>query len=628
MGPEWQAFRTGFSGKTMAAEESYNPSTELLCMVGCLGGGYSGLDHQCGWQISLYFPRIFSLAQRTFVAGTMVSMGSALGSQSRFVFQLITPDGVLDENPNINTYSNSHLSYKYSKMVRANVVGMKARCSKLEVLFKRWVQKYPKLESQEDVISLSNLSEKLHVNSHAIPSSFQTQDDMVFVRIEVISLGSFLGNPFAMSHCDCKNTPGLVRASAPSHQVLNVSLQLTFTEVAYKNDETSYKNISGLSLEGLYDSLHGKMYLTGCRKVLPNAATHPSTVRGQDCLIEVTLQYPSKTARWLMDPAVKLSITSQRSQEDPLYFNSINLRMVDTRRDVWDVLFRKAAEGILRIVILLGMITVFLSQILHIKKRPAATPYVSQVMMGLQLYEYFCLLTVDDAECLFKSYNSGNYKSGGRGHEEDYRNGYESVQKIINLICKVLVLVAFLLALKIYIAIRDSRASLQSSISSNAGASSDNVAVREKLVTLTSLFMFLATLGITFMVCHLIQVDPSLADILYYCIFRPWNFFLFPQMVGNLLWQHQHVAPLSRTYYLGLTFMRILGCMYNGVFIGPVLEPCQFYNSKTMERDVKKFLARSWGMWLGNIAAVLVMILLAVVVHVQQRRLCRTSKLD
>ncbi|MCD7450805.1 hypothetical protein HAX54_008548 [Datura stramonium] len=83
------------------------------------------------------------------------------------------------------------------------------------------------------------------------------------------------------------------------------------------------------SPEGLYDPHVGKMYLIGCRDVRASWKILSESMdleAGLDCLIEVIIAYPPTTARWLVNPTAKISVSSQRNEDDPLYFNSVNLQ--------------------------------------------------------------------------------------------------------------------------------------------------------------------------------------------------------------------------------------------------------------------------------------------------------------
>lgn len=83
--------------------------------------------------------------------------------------------------------------------------------------------------------------------------------------------------------------------------LLNVSAQLTVTE--------KYSHVAKIFLEGLYDASRGVMHTVGCREI--------HSQKFIDCLIEVKVQFSSKSTRWLINPIASVTIASLRNPEDP-----------------------------------------------------------------------------------------------------------------------------------------------------------------------------------------------------------------------------------------------------------------------------------------------------------------------
>ena len=106
-------------------------------------------------------------------------------------------------------------------------------------------------------------------------------------------------------------------------QILNISLHLIFNEGSSVFTIKQYRHLSPLFLEGVYDQLAGQMSLIGCRMV-SNVSTNVG--HGLDCLVDVKVQYPPLTGRWLKNPSVEMTITSQSHENDPLQFNAVTLQ--------------------------------------------------------------------------------------------------------------------------------------------------------------------------------------------------------------------------------------------------------------------------------------------------------------
>lgn len=62
------------------------------------------------------------------------------------------------------------------------------------------------------------------------------------------------------------------------------------------------------------------MHTVGCREI--------HSQKFMDCLVQVKVQYSSKTTRWLINPTTSVSIPSLRNPEDLFYFSPINLKTV------------------------------------------------------------------------------------------------------------------------------------------------------------------------------------------------------------------------------------------------------------------------------------------------------------
>jgi hypothetical protein len=59
-----------------------------------------------------------------------------------------------------------------------------------------------------------------------------------------------------------------------------------------------------------------------------------------DCLIEVVVSYPPATTRWLVNPTATISIEIQRTDDDTLPFDPIELQ-------TFPIIYRKQYEDVL-----------------------------------------------------------------------------------------------------------------------------------------------------------------------------------------------------------------------------------------------------------------------------------------
>lgn len=246
---------------------------------------------------------------------------AVFGSISRFrnegdythvpiIFELETPaiDLFFYNHPQ---YTKSYLSYKYSKIELANAFRDRNHFLGFFTDFKKLLLTYPALpvpDGNHDMFShLSALSSELNILAPCIQDT-----EIFFVKIEVVSLGPLLGQYHSWleggDSFSIKSRDEIISNS----ELLNVSLSLRFTESRLSFTEKYYKNISKLTMEGLYDPSNGEMHLVGCRKILAKPAENSDTERGYDWKV----LYSAKTMKWLINPTAKITITSQRKNCD------------------------------------------------------------------------------------------------------------------------------------------------------------------------------------------------------------------------------------------------------------------------------------------------------------------------
>ncbi|CAK7338233.1 unnamed protein product [Dovyalis caffra] len=351
MDPNVARTLTGLSGLVFNAEGRWNPSSGQLCMLSCPTGAHSEFK-RCFLWISLYFPRALSIKQRSLVFGSISDKRDEVSSNYRLLFDLVMQPSYLKDP--FNSYNTHYLSYNYSKL-------------RLASLFKRKTQyfttlnhsllRYPALKGAESVAQLDSLSNELLVDGCiATDQPPDGRDTSISIRMEVLSLGSLIGR-FDEDGSKEVSVNTTANVTFINRQLLNVSTHLIFRKFKEATQEfsmISYKNISQMFLEGIYEPAIGEMHLIGCRKVVTGGT---GIERGLDCLIKVEIQYPSENMEH-----TKITITSQRDQEDllgqddPLYFGPVSLPARETRYQDHTLTVAYQFEGILPILLVCGVI--------------------------------------------------------------------------------------------------------------------------------------------------------------------------------------------------------------------------------------------------------------------------------
>ncbi|CAK7356615.1 unnamed protein product [Dovyalis caffra] len=334
------AMRSGLSNMTVVAEGIWKSSTGQLCMVGCLG--LVDLEGStCNSRICLYIPLSFSIKQRSIISGSFSSTSGIDDSYFPLSFEkLVHPTELW------NYFRNSCPYYSYSKIEQAGVILEKNEPFSFQTIVKKSLLQFPKVEDTETlIIGLSLLAEDLTLHRSAFPDSLPHSQPKIPTdfQIEVLSLGPMFGRFWNVSYADEEILLHNEAQYTEKQLLMNVSAQITL-------DGEAYSNVSVLFLEGLYDPLAGKMYLVGCRDVRASwniLFESMDLEAGLDCLIEVIVSYPPTTTRWLVNPTARISISSQRNADDPLYFSTVKLQTLPVmyRRQREDILSQRGLKG-------------------------------------------------------------------------------------------------------------------------------------------------------------------------------------------------------------------------------------------------------------------------------------------
>lgn len=604
--------RSGLSQMTISAEGTWNSSSGHLCMIGCVG--IERDLNRCNSLISITLPITLSVTQRSIFIGTISHTEGTEFFSPVFFSKKLRP---LDLWNMYNEYSDAYLSYQYSKIENAKAFMKRIQTSDLLLTFaKDLLSNYPGIEEADNFTLLSSLSSKLSFHGSASPDPAHGRKlPKTVMVLDVLSLGKLLGrywpelpNPKRQEQA-FESRGNLV--SADQKLPLNISAHLTLTG-------KYYSDIAHLHLEGLYDQFRGKMFLIGCRDIrtiqhsqIMNTGK-ASLENKMDCLIEVLVHYSSENTRWLKTPTAKVSIVSQRTTNDPLYFKPIKLNtfLLPYADNSNEVRFRRQFEELLLVLVLLGSVFCLLSQVLNIEKKTNAVPGISLVMLTIQVLGYGLPLIMD-TPVLFKCkeyHHRGLFHGGGKS----------LWLQMLDFIIKSLLLILFVLTLRLIQKIWKSRESKNNPFPLYQKPS-------EYRVFFSTLMIH--TIGfLVILVFHEMQsakTSPAAgkenSNSLDWGIIMEdfWvliqDCFLLPQILGNIIWQVE-LKPLGKFYYIGISMSRFLIHVYD--YLRDPIFPYYFTERERENSAVPEFFSRS-----GKVVIMMFMGFLVLVVHVQQNRM-------
>nr|KYP37947.1 hypothetical protein KK1_040838 [Cajanus cajan] len=470
--------------------------------------------------------------------------------------------------------------------------------SKFRLLKQSSFLKYPALKDEQDVLGqLSFLSSNLNFDAYAIcKHCLDKHNSRVFIHMDVFSLGPVFGPHVPAGTEKLTNT-----------QLLNISSHLIFNEGSSVFTNQQYRHLSPLFLEGVYDPLAGEMYLIGCRMV-SNMSTNVG--HGLDCLVDVKVQYPPLIGRWLKNPSVEITITSQRHENDPLHFNAVTLQtdIVPYLNHQDDVAFRKLFERVLRILLSCALVGIICSQLSYMKRNVTSIPHISLVMVAEQILGYVAEL-LRGTEILLESKESASYK--------DLSHDYKLILNPLEIITRLLVLVSLLLTIRLYKKVLEAkrRSNAYGSDKEKRLPQNKNVLLWNLKVHIVVCLVLTAVLAIELSLKNNLR-SLGLIDVLllpgifiqqvHMHVLWAQDFFLIPQALQKSVWQSK-VKPLRKMYYVGLTLLRLILYSYDYIR-DPILEP--YSDNGVFNRMSSNFFS-IYGF---------VMVFMLISVHIQQSR--------
>jgi hypothetical protein len=631
--------RSGLSGMTLSAEGVWRASTGELCMVGCLGVGAKA----CHSRVCLYVQTTFTATRRSLTVGQITRVDGS-GGVAHFpltIKRTVHPTELWNRF-GVSGGAPLSMAYNYTKVRQASEFLRRSEPFQLGAALAKSLLSYPKKDDSltDDAMGLSNLAGDLTLHVPAVPDPFPRERfERPFFQLEVLSLESLVGRTsLAAKAVDFPGMPGeLGRGKASSwtssqpESTSTTSQQLAESSLLNVSAELSlsgspYANVSSMFLEGVYNPVNGRMYLIGCRSIQATRQAFPTLKEiedGMDCSIEMRVDYPPTTARWLINPTVKVHIASTRDSGDPLHFNTTKLQTLPImyREQRQDILSRRSVEGILRIATLAAAIAVEMSQLMYIKANTDVMPYVSLVMLGVQAVGYSVPL-ITGAEALFARIAAG---SDDVAVPPSYEVDKSSLYWTIDCIVKILILAAFLLTLRLAQKVWRSRIRLLTRSPLEPGR-----VPSDRKVLVYSLGAHLVGFAVV-LAAHYVNVysrpvrdDGSYMDARGKThALREWavtleeyigmaqDFFLLPQVIGNVVWRI-NCRPLKKSYYVVVTAVRLLPHLYDYIK-APAINP-YFAEEYEFVNTSLDFYSR-----FGDVAIPLVAVALAAAVYVQQR---------
>lgn len=614
-----EEMRTGLSRMTLTAEGVWHSCAGQLCMIGCLGSPNGILD-SCTPRITLYFPVTISLKQHSRVLGIITSLNGSESHHPLMFKKVATSREILNRFP-----WESQLKWSYN---HTNIISLAKELRKrhvptnMERTLRKLFFRYPSSKG-DDIANFSFLADVLSVQVCAAPlSSADSETAKTYLEIVILSMGSLLGR-YRSSPYQEKPAGDVQKVFHSASENIEISGHLSITG--------GKSNIS-FYFEGLFDPTIGEMYLIGCRDILEFQNFSNGTRdldEDSDCMIDIKVQYSPRNARWLLNPNIKFSIISRRRKEDQLYFHPLNINgfVLSYEKKFEDIVTRKGVEEVLRLLLLAISIICIRGQSRCCDNQEHPTVYISLVMLGLQALG-FSLPLIIGSEALFNWKEFTSYRSDSYQLEK-----HPSFQSL-NFCIKILLLFALVEVVKLLTEVLDTRKMKNSE------------AKMLKLMIPSDKLVFLLTMLIHitgFLFCHGIRQMYKI-PILYgsknyafgsqnmerlliwwkeleiYCGGLVQDFFLLPQIIGNVFWGVQG-KPLRKLYYVGFTMIRIVILVYDNAR-DPVPNP----NGSEIEFQYLRvaFYAR-----LGNMIISVLVVTLAIIAYIQQNtanQKCRQKK--
>ncbi|TVU35523.1 hypothetical protein EJB05_17419, partial [Eragrostis curvula] len=344
--------------EALVAEGVWNQSRREFCLRACrvVRSGPSRADlavRECGIGVSIWFPTVWSVRDRSVVAGMIWNTSRTSNSDTGKTSGVIS----LSRTGSYSDYI-SYIKYNYTRVEEA-----KKHYIPKPVLSNEKKGRFPGNYSYQD-FAFGFYRKKHGFYGYASPvtiGSALVQGDRLMAD------AAFYGN---------------WTSEMKKHWLMNVSYDLQF-HVPYLNSSADISHRmfrkKPISAEGVYDTTTGSMVMVACQAVENNGSS--------DCEILVTAQFAPLDAE--ATERVMGTISSLRKQSDPLFFEAqdfyaegmymVHIAVENSRMDMERIM----------LVISMTLSCVFTAlQLRHVRKHPEALQATSITMLAVLAVGY------------------------------------------------------------------------------------------------------------------------------------------------------------------------------------------------------------------------------------------------
>jgi uncharacterized protein with PQ loop repeat len=496
-------------------------------------------EHECGVGMSFWFPAMWTMRDRSVVAGMLWNSTQETTGNKDDAAALITASSVevADHNHMIIDLTGNHRSSNLSDV----------KYSYNDTIIEE-AKKHYYLKFKIDKIK----------GSHSYPGNYTYRDfefqfygqgGMGNGQAYPVTIGSVMvygdrlaaEDSFSRHGAVVDKYDGLMRVSydiqysAPRERprIINGSYMLTPEEQ------------QRISAEGVYDPERGIMCMVGCRE--HNGST--------DCQILVTVKFSSLDARG--QGHGRGVISSLRDNTDSVFFEKIDIHLYGMfSNQVSEAISRIDMESIMLVASTTLSCVFIVLQILHTKKNPEATPAISITMLAMLTLGYLTPLVLNFEAMFTRRSRYFDYSLGGS-------------LEMTEVMLRVPILIAFVLQLLL----------LQLTWSSRRKSADQMMLspVSERIVLQICLPLYLLG-AILAAIIHVINVRAAREDPLVVHIGTEpatiWedlvsyaglilDDFLLPQVILNASLVGSRVRALSTWFYIGCTMNRAMPHVYD-----------------------------------------------------------------
>lgn len=339
----------------------------------------------------------------------------------------------------------------------------------------------------------------------------------------------------------------VVTATSPSKQKdrsLNISFDLSMDPTQMNTKLLHNTSFTRFSAEGVYSPKTGMLCLIACRTVELSAQNMAQLDGGdKDCQVLIKVQYPPTNPGFFEEHGISGQVVSLREQSDSLFFSPISLSSESL------VYQEQAVNSLIQIdlEIIMGIISLTIAalfialQLRHVKKNPKVLPQMSLLMLSALTLGHLIPLVLN-FEAIFSSRSRQNVLQWSGGWLE-----------INEVIVRLMTMLVFLLLVRLLHLAWVSKGEM----SAGEGPWHMERGILRVCLTIYALGGLIALIVYGVRGSNFLDVTKAFAGLTV-------DFFLFPQMVGNFVWEVQGTV-LSPPFYFGMTLVRSLPHLYDTV---------------------------------------------------------------